>query len=86
METKCKNCGEKIKEGDTVLIDVNGYPYCSEECLFLDYSQDYKQYKNRADKSVNFVDMGLFDMKYIGNLDEQASEYLKHDAKTVKVS
>ena len=86
MKTKCKNCEEKIKEGDTVLIDVNGYPYCSEECLFLDYNQDYKQYKNRVDKSMNFVDMGLFDMKYIGNLDEQALEYLKPDAKTVKNS
>ena len=74
----CHKCKEEIKEGDHVIIDVNNCVYCSEKCLFIDYGQDHEwaKYRRRKDKSVNFIDLGLMDVSYIGDYNKNCMKYI----------
>lgn len=73
---KCRNCGNEIEEGDEIYIDSLNHVYDSEICLFAAHRKSYRKYEARKDRSSNFIDLGLIDMKYIGDYDSSALEYI----------
>ena len=65
----CHKCGQSIKPGNSIIIDVNTCVYCCDLCLFEDYGLSYIDYLRREDKTSNYMDLGILDIKYSGTYD-----------------
>ena len=75
----CHFCKKEIKPNDHIIIDENNCIYCCDKHLFYDYGQDeaWRKYQRRKDKTTNYIDLGLMDIKYSGDYDKNCLEYIK---------
>ena len=51
--TYCDHCGEKIKVGDKCFYVANGDVYCTECCVLVDTTEEYKKRFGDGERSEN---------------------------------
>ena len=75
----CHFCKKEIKPNDHIIIDENNFIYCTDKHLFYDYGQEevWRKYRMRKDKTNNYIDLGLMDIKYSGSYDRSCNKYLE---------